>query len=280
MSEITMNRPVTAADIAAKLGKSNGCVNFYLAPTNRGLQTRTAILIRKTAEEMGYDGQTARSYPHYTPSTIDISALPQKLEGPVTLKAIAKVTGVSVSSVYRAINGKCDNATSKDIRKIAEMYGYKTVERRKTERAKMEAEKKASVYYNNTPFHSKAEQISYMMYLRERGFGNTEIAKRTGLTRQTVRRNIGDTPAELAKNNRVTAQKLRAQKNAARKAYVRNAPIAEYNKKVEEHNALKAKVAQMEQELRPQTSAIEKLAAQKVETPAMNLSMLSPTAIM
>ena len=71
----TMNRPVTAADIAAKLGKSNGCVKFYLAPTNRGLQTRTAILIRKTAEEMGYNGQAARSYPHYTPSTIDISAL-------------------------------------------------------------------------------------------------------------------------------------------------------------------------------------------------------------
>ena len=280
MSEITMNRPVTAADIAAKLEKSVGCVRFYLAPTNRGFQNRTAIMIRKTAEEMGYDGQAARSYAHYSPSTIDISALPQKLEGPVTLEAIAKVTGTSVSSVYRAINGKCDNATSKDIRKIAEMYGYKTVERRKTERANMEAEKKASVYYRNTPFHNRAEQISYMMHLREQGYGNTEIAKRTGLTIKSVRMNIGAAPAELTKHNRATAQKIRAQKNAARKAYVRNAPIAEYNKKVEEHNALKAKVAQMEQELRPQTTAIEKLAAQKVETPAMNLSMLSPTAIM
>ena len=133
--------------------------------------------------------------------------------------------------------------------------------------------------YRNMPFHSMQEAQDYMRHLRDGGFGNTEIAQRAGVTVVTVRRYIGPTPADLAKHNRMMGQKIRAQKNAARKAYVRNKPILEYNARVEEHNKLKAQVARMEAELKPQMPAIEKAAQIQIAFPMIDLKTVQPTAL-
>ena len=106
-----------------------------------------------------------------------------------------------------------------------------------------------------------------------------EIARKIGRSLSMVGNYLGSQDPVLSTQNRVMAQHIRAQKNAARKQYVLNRPILEYNAKVEEHNKLKAKVVQMEAELLPQTPAIEKAAQIKIDFPLVNLSTLKPTAL-
>lgn len=282
---VAMNRPVSCEDIATKLGLSKTTVaNCMSERSYRDHKPATVELVRKTAKEMGYDpnrAQARHGVKRNMGKRIDFSTLPTKLESPVSSGSIARLLGVSRCFVSAAINNRAKSYLADDIRKAAAMYGIKTRAQQIKEREEEHARKAtANPYYRDTPFRTVQEQIDYMLYLRKNGCGNTEIAKRTGVACMTVRRKIGPTPADLANHNRSTAQTLRAQKNAARKAYIRNAPIAEYNKKVEEHNKLKAQIVQMEAELRPQTPAIEKIAAQKIEAPAMNLTMLSPTPIM
>lgn len=62
MNNASITRPVMVKDIAEKLGKSRGCVSFYLAKSNANMQTPTAILIRNTAKEMKYNPVEAKSY--------------------------------------------------------------------------------------------------------------------------------------------------------------------------------------------------------------------------
>lgn len=278
-SVAAMTRPVLPIDIAAKLGLSLNTVKQYLSPNypwgGKGVQ-----LVRKTADEMGYDPKAALSYTgslQKGKSRIhDLSNAPEHIEGPVTLKKIAESIGVSVPTVHRAIKKQKGS-----IWELAMKYGYENshdpavIERK----AKEKAERKAQEYYRNTPFHSIEEQKKYMLYLREKGYGNTAIAKMSGLARNTVRRNIGATPADLAKHNRQMGMYVFAQKNAARQQYVLNKPIREYNKRVEEHNKMKAQIAQMEAELKPQTPIIEQAAKQKITFPMIDLSTVQPTAL-
>lgn len=204
---IALNRPVMMNDIAEKLGKSRGCVAFYLAKSTANMQTPTAILIRATAKEMGYNPVEAKSY------------------------------------AVKTRDGRTTN----------------------------------SWYGGN--FKSHQEEITRMQELRAKGYSNAEIAKAIGRSYSSVYRNIGAQDPELSWQNSVMAAHIRAQKNAARRQYVLNKPIREYNKRVEAHNKMKAEIAKMEAELRPQTPAIEKAAQIKIDFPLVNLSTLQPTAL-
>ena len=268
-----LGRPVMLKDIAEKLGLAKNTVAEYLRPNWPWPNGKTCQLVRKTAKEMGYDSQKVLAW-----TGAQSAGRKKDVKGP-NMRDIAEACGVSVSYVSLILNGhkNCNTDLAKKVIAYVSSIGYKTMAEKKQE--KTEAEQNAQRYWFNTAFKTRADFVSYCKYLREEGYGNTEIAKRAGVTRQTVRRNIGAEPIALAKHNRVVGQKLRAQKNAARRSYLRNQPIAEYNAKVDEHNALKAKVAAMEAELAAQTPAIEQAAAKKVYVPNLNLAQLSPTAL-
>lgn len=280
-SVAALNRPVLPIDIAEKLGLSVGTVKMYLshkyAYNGKGVE-----LVRKTAEEMGYDPKASLSFAYSLRKGVsrqvhyDLSNAPEQIEGPITLKKIAEIVGVSAPTVCKAIKKQ-----SGPIWELAMKYGYESsrdpaVKERK---AKEKAERKAQKYYLNTPFHSVEERTRYMSYLRSQGYGNFDIARMAGTTPKTVRYYIGSESTELANHNRAMAQHIRAQKNAARKQYVLNKPIREHNAKVEEHNRLKAQVAKMEAELKQQIPAMEKLAAQKIDFPLIDLKTVQPTAL-
>ena len=265
-----LGRPVTLKDIAKEVGLSRNTVKCYLDPNYRwnGENVRR---VRETAAKMGYSPKEAIKY------TGKLSA--GKPHAYLTQQKMADALGTNITYVNRALAGTLPNkGLAEKIIKYAEENGYEnhTSEAFKARRA---AEKAANTWYYDTAFHTRQDLIDYMRHLRSLGYGNTEIARKAGVARQTVQRNIGPEPSSLAKHTRAVAQKLRAQKNAARRSYLRNQPIAEYNMQVAKHNELKAKVAAMEAELTAQKPAIEKAAAEKVSFPLLNLSQLSPTAL-
>ena len=278
-----MNRPVMLKDIAAKLNISLNTVKQYLNPNypwcGKGVQ-----LVRKTAEEMGYDPHAALSYSgslsrgrsRKDGTYNNLSNVPDHIDGPVTLRRIAEIAGVSVPTASRYIKSRRGI-----IWELAQKYGYENSHDPavKERRAKEKAERKARAYYMNTPFHSVEERTRYMSYLRSQGYGNFEIARMAATTPKTVRFHIGNEPAELAKQNRAMAQHIRAQKNAARKQYVINKPIMEYNKRVEEHNKMKAELAQLQMELLTQKPAIVQAAQTKIDFPLIDLHTVQPTAL-
>lgn len=195
-----MDRPVTMAEIGAKLGKSRGCVAFYLSKNNLNMQTPTAILIRNTAKEMGYDRKVARTY-----------------------------------------------------------GGFHS-------------------WYNGN-FKTREEEVARMKELRAKGYSNPEIAKAIGRTTITVLRAIGKQDPELAKQNRIMSAHIRAQKNAARKQFVLNKPIREYNAKVEKHNKMKAELNLLQTELLTEKPEIMKAAQTKIDFPMVDLHTVQPTAL-
>lgn len=275
--------PVTAKDIAEKLGMSLSTVKQYMSPgyrwSGKGVQ-----LVRKTAEEMGYDPKAALSYggsiwrgkSRKTGAYHNLSDAPDHIDGPVTLKRIAEIAGVSVPTVQREIKKQAG-----PIWELALKYGYENfrdpavIERK----AKEKAERKAQEYYKNTPFHSVEERTKYMLYLRSQGYGTFDIARMAGTTPKTVRYHIGSEPVELANQNRAMGQHIRAQKNAARKQYVINKPIREYNKRVEQHNQMKAELNKLQTELLTEKPAIVQAAQMKINFPLVDLHTVQPTAL-
>lgn len=268
-----LGRPVMIKDIAEKLGLSESTVRNYLN-VNNPQKSETIQRVRETAAQMGYIPRKAMAY------TGKMSAGKLKPHSALTQQKIADALGTNLSNVNRALNGKLFNKElAKKIVEYAAQNGYESKEERAKKAADEATKKAANKWYHGTAFRTKEELISYMQNLRDLGYGNMEIAKKSGVTPITVRRNIGIESAYLAKHNRVLGQKIRAQKNAARAAYLRNKPIAEYNAKVKEHNDLKAKVVKLEAELSQQQPAIEKLAAQKIPVPQIDLGSLQPTAL-
>lgn len=215
----SITRPVTMKDIAEKLGLSVGTVKQYLSPKYHWNGTGVQ-LVRKTAEEMGYDP-----------------------------KAVLAYTG----ALRKGKSWKWQRHTEK-------------------------SNPTPSPRYNGGNFFTKEEEMERMKELRDMGYSNVEIARKVGRSYLTVLVNIGKQDPELSQQNREMAQKYRAQKNAARKQYLVNKPIREYNKRVKEHNDLKAKIAQMEMELKPQIPAIEKAAQTKIEFPMMKMETIQPVA--
>lgn len=265
-----LGRPVMLKDIAGKLGISKWTVINCLRKNYEFPNSKTCRLVRETAKEMGYDAAAAIKYGRKTTGAANFLNASRNVSR-ITQEDIAVAVGASRTTVALALNGRVSTELGRKIRDYANSVGYKTPRKKDIENRED--------YWYGTSFKSRKELVAYCEYLRKEGYGNTEIAKKAGVTIVTVRRNIGAEPIALAKHNRVVGQKLRAQKNAARRSYLHNQPIAEYNAKVDEHNALKAKVAAMEAELAAQTPAIEQAAAKKVYVPNLNLAQLSPTAL-
>lgn len=215
MNTISMNRPVTARDIAAALRLNLGTVRAYLNKDNNR-NSATAQRVREYAAKVGYDPRKAEQY-------------------------------------------------SNDLRKESQLYARTT---------------EIKTYYYNGNFRTKEEEVARMKELREQGFSNVEIAKKVGRSQHTVFRKIGKQDEELTYQNRVFGQKIRAQKNAARKLYVVNKKVVEYNKKVEKHNKMKAELNILQLELLEQKSSIEQTAQTVIEMPMIDLRTVQPTALM
>lgn len=249
----TMNRPVLTVDIAAKLGMSRSAVQNCLHKSSTMSKAKIA-LVRKTAEEMGYDPQAAQRYG---------KGINKRKETKYSEKACVKC-----QAIFLPTSGKQKYclACAKGMQK-------------EWNDAWKRAHKMIPMSYRNGNFKTREEEVTRMKELRARGYSNLEIAKAIGRTYLTVLHAIGKQDRELWKQNVAMAAHIRAQKNAARKQYVVNKPIREYNKRVEEHNALKAKVAQMEAELKPQIPVVEKVAQIKIDFPMVDLHTVQPTAL-
>lgn len=222
---------------------------------------------------------------------------------PVMYKDIAEKLGMPLTTVYRYMNHKYpyNGKTVQLVRKTAEEMGYnkneatcscgKTFTRNyaqqflcpacKQEHKKVLDKKRYgySMNYWNGNFKTREEEIARMKELRAKGYSNSEVAKAIGRSYSTVLCAIGKQDPELAKQNIAMAAHIRAQKNAARKQYLLNKPIREYNAKVEAHNKLKAQVAQMEAELKPQTPIMEQASQIQINFPLVDLRTVQPTAL-
>lgn len=132
--------------------------------------------------------------------------------------------------------------------------------------------KKESRYWYGGCFHTKAEENNRMIELREQGFSNEEIAKKIGRVRETIRRAIGAQPEEMTKKNHQIGAKIYAQKNAARKQYVIDQSVAEYNKLVEEVRSVEAHLSKIKQDLAAKEQAVQKNARRTVKTPSISFA--------
>ena len=251
-------RPVMLKDIAEKLGMPVHSVSACLQ-THSKMAQKKIELVRQTAEEMGYDAMAVRAY-----NGAQTKGKPRSFHKTnVYGEATCSCGKVFVKNGPR--HAYCPECHNKRYKEYMHTYN-KTANGR-------------SMNWHNGNFKTKEEEIARMKELRAMGYSNTEIAAAIGRSVETVRKDIGKQDRELWRQNVAMAQKYRAQKNAARKQYVVNKPIREYNRKVEAHNKLKAQVAQMELELKPQINAIEQAAQTKIEFPMMQMETVKPVAL-
>ena len=115
--------------------------------------------------------------------------------------------------------------------------------------------------------------------LREQGYTNLEIAKMTGRCVQTVYNSIGKQDEEMTAMSIQLREIMKKQRNAARCAYKRNKPIADYNRKVAEYEAVKAQAEQMMMEIKVVQPAVTELAKSVVTAPNMDIRILKPTVL-
>ena len=228
--------PVTAKDIAAKLGKTLSAVQISLSKARKNVRTPAVVQVMKAAEEMGFKGKGDQG------------------------------VCVDCGNTYTKVNSK--QLICPECRKL----------RNREHARKMRGSSLAGGWFGGN-FNTREEETARMKELREMGYSNKEIADKIGRSYAMVYNNLGKQDPILSKQNVAMSQHIRAQKNAARKQYVVNKPIREYNAKVEAHNKLKAEVARMEKELKPQTPAIEKAAQTKIDFPLVDLHTLQPTAL-
>lgn len=272
MSENTM-----ISKIANTVGLTENTVRLYLCKTHDAHVTpgSTVEKVRRVAAEMGYVRRQSRGKHDDTIQKIkNILPTLRRVDHPVTSEDIAKALGVYVSTVRKAYskNSETSEETGRLIRMAGETMGY-IPGHRKPRTIKPEH------FYFNGNYHTKDEETRRMEQLRAEGYSNAEIAKKIGRSYPTVVSRIGVQPIDMSKTNRAFSQAISKQKNEARRLYVRNHKIAEYNAKVEEHNALKAKVQMMEAEITTQKNKIDRVAAVQIQIPAMNLQNLQPTAL-
>ena len=201
---------------------------------------------------------------------------------PVTKEDIAKVLNLPIGTV-RAYLSKNPTASDKPgskvalVRETAKNMGYDPAAAHAYGTTYKDGRTTGTWYKGN--FKSRQEEIARMQELRAQGYSNAEIAKAIGRTAVCVWTNIGPQDPELSNQNRAMAQHIRAQKNAARKAYVINKPIREYNKRVEQHNKMKAELALLQVDLLTQKPIIEQAAQTKIDFPLIDLHTVQPTAL-
>ena len=132
--------------------------------------------------------------------------------------------------------------------------------------------KRASGYWHNGCFHTRADEIKRMIDLREQGFSNAEIAKKIGRHPLTIRNAIGLQPEEMTKQNHMIGCKIYAQKNAARKQYAINKPIEDYNNAVEEVRSVAEHLERLKQDLTVKEKIAQENARRTVDAPSIVLS--------
>ena len=247
MSMMNNSRPVTARDIAAKLGKAISTVHFYLGKEGKARNNPLSILINDTAKEMGYDPKAAIA-----------GVAAKRNHGTATCECGIVFNKKSNSQKYCAA---CQIIKEREYhRKWAVKHGLQTT-------------------WHNGNFKTREEEIARMKQLRAKGYSNPEIAKSIGRSEFTVLRAIGKQDRELWKQNVAMAAHIRAQKNAARKQYVINKPIREYNKRVEAHNKMKAELNRLQTELLTEKPEIMKAAQTEIKFPLVDLKTIQPTAL-
>ena len=211
----------------------------------------------------------------------------------VTAKDIAEKLGIGKSTVQGCLNNKFAKGYRKEtvdkVRKAAEEMGYDKQAsivygymlsgetRRKIKEPKN---------YRGGNFLTKEAEVQRMKELRAEGYTNFQIARKIGRSFGMVFHCIGkQDPSLTAISHKLRGQRTRMA-NAARKQYLHNKPIAEYNAKVDQANELKEAAAKalaaaeaLHAELSKQQPAIEKLAAQKIPVPQIDLGSLQPTAL-
>ena len=210
---------------------------------------------------------------------------------PVTIRDIAAALHMNPSTVSVYLtensvtkNGRFSPAMIK-VREYAKKVGYDPYVARaynKDHQKEMKEHVKntqLTTYYRGGNFHTKDEEVTRMKELREEGYSNAEIAQKIGRSIYNVWKKIGPQDPELSKQNVAMAAHIRAQKNAARKQYVLNKPIREYNAKVEKHNKMKAELAMIQVELLSEKSSIEKVSQTKISFPLVDLKTLQPTPL-
>lgn len=250
-------RPVMLKDVAEKLGMPVGSVMHCMC-THPRMAQKKVDLVRQTAKEMGYDKQAVMKY-----------------NGEQGLGRKWKCE----TRTYGEATCSCGKVFVK--RSSRQVYCHECAEKRQKEYVRMYkriVNGRSTNWYNGN-FKTREEEIARMKELREMGYSNSEIAKAIGRCARTVRYNIGKQDPELSRQNVVMAQKYRAQKNAARKQYVVNKPIREYNKRVEQHNRIKAELAQLQIALLSEKPEIEQAAQTQIEFPMMQMKTLQPTAL-
>lgn len=245
-----MTRPVMLKDIAEKLGMSLSTVTQYMNPnfpwSGKGVQ-----LVRKTAEEMGYNPNAVRAYCGKK------NAVTRGHEAICECgKTYLKKSGSQI---------RCPECQQKHYKEFKHTY-----EKIRNGR---------SMNYYNGNFKTREEEVARMKELRAMGYSNPEIAKAIGRSYKTVWDAIGKQDPELAKQNITMAAHIRAQKNAARKQYVINKPIREYNRRVEQHNQMKAELNKLQTELLTEKPAIVQAAQTKIDFPMIDLHTVQPTAL-
>lgn len=204
---------------------------------------------------------------------------------PVTVRDIAAALHMNPSTVMVYLHKDSNTPSVLRVKEYAQKVGYDGKAAQEFNNThwhdarKHAKETDVRYYYCGGNFASKEAEVQRMKELRDLGYSNREIARKVGRSNNTVYNAIGPQDPELTKQSHMMASHIRAQKNAARKQYVLNRPILEYNAKVEEHNKLKAEVARMEKELKFKTPSIEKAAQIKIDFPLVNLSTLQPTAL-
>lgn len=285
-----LGRPVMAKDIAEKMGLSIVTVRQCLGKNSAGFSEKTVQRVREVANLMGYDPAKGRWYGvgihNQTVEKVkQAMASITKPETYVTMKTIAERLGISVATVMRAYSKKNHRNPELEelVRQAGEKLGYQPGRGGKFRYSNIP---RPGHYWRNGNFATREAEITRMKELRAQGYTNAEIAKKIGRTPDTVVNNIGRQDKHLTLITMRLSHQRRAEAAAARAAYLRNKPIAEYNAKVDQANELKEAAAKalaaaeaLHAELSQQQPAIEKLAAQKIPVPQIDLGSLQPTAL-
>lgn len=134
-----------------------------------------------------------------------------------TARRIAHELNMNHSTVSNILCGNKNyaDATIAKVLDFAKSVGY-DAEIGKHYKAHRETAKKEKFWFGGN-FHTKAEEIAHMNFLRDEGFTNAEIARKIGRSYGTVRCNIGLQPKSYTERSRIRACEIRHAKTVDRR---------------------------------------------------------------
>ena len=264
---------MTIKEMAAALNLKPSTLNVYLS---KNVTHPSAVKAKEAAMAMGWVPNYKKvSHSHTQAMRLIEEVIPGLSHKPFcTIKDISQAIGLNIQTIKRAYanTDKRNEELEAAIRAAGEKMGYIPGY------CKPRKEKPITFYWGGN-YHNQDEEIARMKQLREAGYTNAEIARKIGRAYKTVLNNLGKQPEMMTERSRHLASTFRMQTRAARAAYLRNKPIAEYNQKVEEHNLLKARLNALQLEILTSKPRIEEIAEEPVICPNLNLHALQPTAL-